>query len=145
MTATTLIPVRNLNLVTPLLQKSTAMRTTETGHFNMARSGAVSPLIGSGLRRGDAPDDTGLPIGNLSSQFFANVHLDALDQFCKHQIGARHYVRYVDDFILLHESPQWLHAAKTRIEAWLPERLSASSSNRLSRSMSRFGSWLKNG
>jgi RNA-directed DNA polymerase len=73
----------------------------------------------------NAPTDTGLPIGNLSSQFFANVHLDALDQFCKHQIGAKHYVRYVDDFILLHESPQWLHAAKTRIEAWLPERLGA--------------------
>ncbi len=73
----------------------------------------------------NAPDDTGLPIGNLSSQFFANVHLDALDQFCKHQIGAKHYVRYVDDFILLHESPQWLHAAKTRIEEWLPARLGA--------------------
>ena len=73
----------------------------------------------------NAPADTGLPIGNLSSQFFANVHLDALDQFCKHQIGARHYVRYVDDFILLHESPQWLHQAHQRIESWLPERLGA--------------------
>ena len=73
----------------------------------------------------NAPANTGLPIGNLSSQFFANVHLDALDQFCKHQIHARHYVRYVDDFILLHESPQWLHQALLRIEAWLPERLGA--------------------
>ena len=73
----------------------------------------------------NAPPDTGLPIGNLSSQFFANVHLDALDQFAKHQIRARHYVRYVDDFILLHESPQWLHQAHQRIEAWLPERLGA--------------------
>ncbi len=73
----------------------------------------------------NAPADTGLPIGNLSSQFFANVHLDTLDQFCKHQIGAKHYVRYVDDFILLHESPKWLSQAKTRIEAWLPERLGA--------------------
>lgn len=42
-----------------------------------------------------------------------------------HQIGARHYVRYVDDFIILHESPQWLHQALTRITAWLPERLGA--------------------
>ena len=69
--------------------------------------------------------DTGLPIGNLSSQFFANVYLDALDQFCKHQIGAHHYVRYVDDFIILHESPQWLHQALKRIDAWLPDRLDA--------------------
>lgn len=73
----------------------------------------------------NAPADTGLPIGNLSSQFFANVHLDALDQFAKHQIKARHYVRYVDDFVLLNESPQWLHAALKRFETWLPERLGA--------------------
>lgn len=73
----------------------------------------------------NAPADTGLPIGNLSSQFFANIHLDALDQFAKHQLKARHYVRYVDDFVLLHESPQVLHQALQRIDAWLPERLGA--------------------
>jgi RNA-directed DNA polymerase len=73
----------------------------------------------------NAPDHCGLPIGNLSSQFFANIYLDALDQFCKHQIGARHYVRYVDDFILLHPSPQWLHQALARIDAWLPQHLGA--------------------
>jgi len=73
----------------------------------------------------NAPADTGLPIGNLSSQFFANVHLDALDQFCKHKLKARHYVRYVDDFILLHESPQHLNQALQKITAWLPERLGA--------------------
>ncbi|MDP3228479.1 MAG: RNA-directed DNA polymerase [Acidovorax sp.] len=73
----------------------------------------------------NAPADTGLPIGNLSSQLFANVHLDALDQFCKHQVKARRYVRYVDDFVLLHESPQWLYEALQRITAWLPEQIGA--------------------
>jgi RNA-directed DNA polymerase len=73
----------------------------------------------------NAPADTGLPIGNLSSQFFANVFLDALDQHCKHQLKARHYVRYVDDFILLHQSPQWLNAALEDITAWLPANLGA--------------------
>lgn len=73
----------------------------------------------------NAPPNTGLPIGNLSSQFFANVHLDALDQFCKHQLKARHYVRYVDDFIILHQSPQWLNDARARIDAWLPQHLGA--------------------
>lgn len=67
----------------------------------------------------------GLPIGNLSSQFFANVYLDALDQFIKHRIGARHYVRYVDDFVLLHESPQWLNSALSQINEFLPSRLHA--------------------
>ena len=66
-----------------------------------------------------APDGHGLPIGNLSSQFFANVLLDDLDQFVKHQVRAPHYVRYVDDFILLHDSPQWLNQAKAAIEAKL--------------------------
>jgi hypothetical protein len=69
------------------------------------------------------PSHLGLPIGNLSSQFFANVLLDALDQHCKHDLRARHYIRYVDDFILLHESPQWLNAALKDITAWLPETL----------------------
>ena len=73
----------------------------------------------------NAPADTGLPIGNLSSQFFANVYLDALDQFCKHQLKARQYVRYVDDFIILHPDPHWLHQAHQRIAVWLPERLGA--------------------
>ena len=73
----------------------------------------------------NAPPDTGLPIGNLSSQFFANVYLDALDQFAKHQLRARHYVRYVDDFILLHETPQVLHDWLQRIDTFLPERLGA--------------------
>ncbi len=65
----------------------------------------------------------GLPIGNLSSQFFANVYLDVLDQHVKHRLRARHYIRYVDDFVLLHESPQWLNAARTDIEAFLPATL----------------------
>lgn len=71
----------------------------------------------------NAPTDVGLPIGNLSSQFFANVLLDGLDQFAKHQLRARRYVRYVDDFLLLHESAQWLHDALTKIDAYLPAHL----------------------
>ncbi|MEO8644595.1 RNA-directed DNA polymerase [Pseudomonas sp.] len=66
------------------------------------------------------PAHLGLPIGNLSSQFFANVYLDALDQFAKHRLGAKHYVRYVDDFVFLHESPQQLNAWLAEVEAFLP-------------------------
>ena len=71
----------------------------------------------------NAPADTGLPIGNLSSQFFANVLLNDLDQHAKHRLRAPHYVRYVDDFILLHPSAQWLNAAHADIQAWLPQHL----------------------
>ncbi|EON11946.1 RNA-directed DNA polymerase [Pandoraea sp. SD6-2] len=69
----------------------------------------------------NAPSTHGLPIGNLSSQFFANVLLDDLDQHVKHRIRAPHYVRYVDDFVLLHEDAAWLNWARERIEAKLAD------------------------
>lgn len=103
------------------------MRLAETILFHDPRQGAVVHSSPRELARIPAhkslfnqPAHLGLPIGNLSSQFFANVLLDALDQHCKHDLRARHYIRYVDDFILLHESPQWLNAALANIEAWLP-------------------------
>jgi retron-type reverse transcriptase len=62
-----------------------------------------------------APEGNGLPIGNLSSQFFANVYLDGLDQFIKRQLGFHHYVRYVDDMVLIDADPQRLLAAANAI------------------------------
>ena len=80
-------------------------------------------LVPPHKRLGDQPGHLGLPIGNLSSQFFANVYLDVLDQYVKHGLRCRHYIRYVDDFILLHESPQWLNDVHVRIAAFLPATL----------------------
>lgn len=65
----------------------------------------------------------GLPIGNLTSQFFANVYLNELDQFVKHQLKAHWYVRYVDDFVLLHPDSAQLLAWRSQIEAFLTGRL----------------------
>ena len=50
----------------------------------------------------------GIAIGNLSSQFFANVYLNPLDQYIKHDLKCRYYCRYVDDFILLADKPKTL-------------------------------------
>jgi RNA-directed DNA polymerase len=61
----------------------------------------------------------GLPIGNLTSQFFANVYLNALDQFVKHRLKARFYLRYVDDFILLHQNKEQLVVWKEQIRETL--------------------------
>ena len=91
--------------------------------FELRGAPALLDLVPPHKRLGNQPAHLGLPIGNLSSQFFANVFLDALDQHCKHQLRARHYIRYVDDFLLLHESPEWLNAAHADIEAWLPAHL----------------------
>ena len=65
----------------------------------------------------------GLPIGNLNSQFFANVYLNGLDQFVKHELKCRNYLRYCDDFVLLAESSEQLTTWRGRIEAWLHEHL----------------------
>ena len=45
----------------------------------------------------------GLPIGNLTSQFFSNLYLDCMDHFIKEVLRAKGYVRYVDDFVLFHD------------------------------------------
>ena len=64
----------------------------------------------------------GLPIGNLTSQFFANLYLDGLDHFCKEVLGAKGYLRYVDDFALFHDDPEVLAQWRDRIERYLEGR-----------------------
>jgi retron-type reverse transcriptase len=50
----------------------------------------------------DSDNETvGIPIGNYTSQFFANIYLDKLDKFIKHNLKVRYFLRYMDDFILL--------------------------------------------
>jgi hypothetical protein len=77
---------------------------------------AHKTLFGTENRRG-------LPIGNLTSQFFSNVYLNELDQFVKHRLKVRHYLRYSDDFILVHEDPAQLLAWREQIQAFLAEQL----------------------
>lgn len=96
-------------------------RTDYVLHGNPAMLDLVPPH----KRLTNHPASHGLPIGNLSSQFFANVYLNELDQFVKHKLRARHYARYVDDFVLLHESPQQLLQWQQEITDFLPGRLNA--------------------
>lgn len=70
-----------------------------------------------------APPGKGLPIGNLTSQFFANVYLNELDQFVKHKLRARYYGRYVDDMVLFHEDPGILNGWYMEIDGFLQEQL----------------------
>jgi len=68
-------------------------------------------------------NERGLPIGNLTSQFWANVYLNELDQYVKRELGCRHYVRYVDDLVLLAPGPQVLIEWRAAIEKFLNGRL----------------------
>lgn len=64
-----------------------------------------------------------LPLGNVTSQLFANVYLNELDQFAKHILGAKHYFRYCDDFIIVHKDRRFLENTIPKIQAFLKEKL----------------------
>lgn len=70
---------------------------------------------GGGCFQGKA----GLPIGNLTSQLFANVYLDAFDHFIKDELGVKHYLRYTDDAVILANNPAELRWLLPFIEQWL--------------------------
>jgi hypothetical protein len=70
-----------------------------------------------------APSGVGVPVGNLTSQFFANVYLNELDQFCKHTLKCRYYVRYCDDFLIMDNDPATLADLREHIRGFLHKRL----------------------
>jgi retron-type reverse transcriptase len=61
----------------------------------------------------------GIPIGNLTSQFFANVYLNGFDHFVKQTLKVSQYVRYVDDFALFSDDRDWLQHCRRATEAYL--------------------------
>jgi hypothetical protein len=65
----------------------------------------------------------GMPLGNLTSQFFANVYLNQLDQYVKHELKIKYYIRYIDDFVILSDSRKELETYRARINTFLQERL----------------------
>ena len=65
----------------------------------------------------------GLPIGNYTSQFFANLYLNELDQFIKRDLRCRNYVRYVDDLVLVHADKSDFDGWTERINDFLKNKL----------------------
>ena len=65
----------------------------------------------------------GLPLGNLISQLFVNIYMNEFDQFVKHTLKERYYIRYADDFVILSESKPWLEYQLPKIETFLRARL----------------------
>ncbi|WP_333676803.1 RNA-directed DNA polymerase [Dyella sp.] len=98
-------------------------RPVESQGIIYRSTAAERALVPPHKRLENAAPGCGLPIGNLSSQFFANVYLDALDQFVKHQLKAKRYLRYVDDFVLVHHDRSQLERWKVQIETFLADRL----------------------
>lgn len=65
----------------------------------------------------------GLPLGNLTSQLFVNIYMNEFDQFMKHKVKAKYYIRYADDFVILSENKQWLEGLVPTIKNFLSTKL----------------------
>lgn len=65
----------------------------------------------------------GLPIGNLTSQLFANVYMNEFDQFMKHELRVGHYLRYTDDFVVISDSKEYLEKLIQPTNQFLKEKL----------------------
>lgn len=65
----------------------------------------------------------GIPIGSLTSQLFANIYLNEADQFIKHKLKIKYYLRYMDDMIILAKDKEYLHQVKEQIVEFLYDQL----------------------
>jgi RNA-directed DNA polymerase len=68
----------------------------------------------------------GMPIGNLTSQLFANIYMNPLDQYVKHELKVDYYIRYADDFVILSDDKSYLRNLITKIEKFLKEEIKLS-------------------
>lgn len=70
--------------------------------------------------------DVGLPLGNLTSQLLVNIYMNEFDQFMKRMIKVEYYIRYADDFVILHENREYLNELISKIAEFLATHLKLS-------------------
>jgi len=73
-----------------------------------------------------AKENKGIPLGNLTSQYFANIYLNEFDQFIKHKLKAKHYIRYTDDFVIFGRNQKFLKEIINPIDNFLKNKLKLS-------------------
>ncbi|MDD5050378.1 MAG: reverse transcriptase/maturase family protein [Candidatus Pacebacteria bacterium] len=71
-------------------------------------------------------EGVGLPLGNLTSQLLVNIYMNEFDQFVKHRLKVKYYIRYADDFVFLHEDKAVLEELLPKIGDFLEEKLELS-------------------
>ncbi len=79
-------------------------------------------LLEKVIRNGGV-DGKGLPIGNLTSQFLANVYLDRFDHYLKDELGYKYYIRYMDDFVIFDNDKEKLKELRPKVEYFLKSEL----------------------
>lgn len=92
------------------------------------RSRSTILLLSKIVRSFHTPDnhEIGLPLGNLTSQLLVNIYLNEFDHFMKRDIKAKHYIRYADDFVILHEDKNYLENMLPKIAEFLTMQLKLS-------------------
>lgn len=75
------------------------------------------------IRSYETKTGRGIPIGNLTSQYFANLYLGTLDHYVKEELQIKGYLRYMDDFVLLADPKEELKECHAKVEKFLRERL----------------------
>jgi len=98
-------------------EKTTGGTEEELNQLSLFSTIATEPPAVSVKRR------KGLPIGNLTSQLFANIYLNELDHFVKETLRERWYARYMDDFLVIHPDKNHLFEVKEKIKTFLKENL----------------------
>ncbi|MBQ6024521.1 MAG: RNA-dependent DNA polymerase [Lachnospiraceae bacterium] len=107
-------------------------RIKDTEFMNFLKNIINSRVEPFGLPPGKSPQevpqeewlyDVGMPIGNLTSQLFANIYLNELDQYCKHKLKIHYYIRYMDDIVILGSSKEELKGLLEDIRRYLNEEL----------------------
>lgn len=71
----------------------------------------------------NAKPNVGLPLGNLTSQIFVNIYMNKFDQFAKHKLKVKHYIRYADDFVIFSEDNKYLENQILEISEFLKKEL----------------------
>jgi len=65
----------------------------------------------------------GLPLGNLTSQLFVNIYMNEFDQFIKHKLKTKYYIRYADDFVIMSQDKSWLEELLPKMSNFLTDKL----------------------
>ncbi len=105
-------PCIDQTILKQIIKKSIKCKNTRLQIFNIIDSD-----------NSESGKTKGIPIGNLTSQLFSNIYLNKLDKYIKHQLKIKFYYRYVDDFIILHDSKKELNNYKKKIKYFLKKEL----------------------
>jgi retron-type reverse transcriptase len=115
-----------------ILLKILARRIKDQRLLNLLEKIINCESMNFGLPPGKEPDEVevsdrlgnkGMPIGNLTSQMFANIYLNEVDQYAKHELGLHYYIRYMDDIIILHHDKKHLAEVKELLRTFLADEL----------------------